>query len=368
MNVLVVGAGLSGVTIGDLFSDENKVTIIDSSSEVGGNCYDYVDKNGITVHKYGSHIFHTSDPEVWDYLSSYTSFNNYVHKVLVNINEELVVPLPFNFNSIRAIFPASEAELLINRLLTNYPYGSIVPIIEFAKQNDGELKKLFDYIYENIYFYYTYKQWGQLPNYIDQEVLSRVPISISDDNCYFQDSYQGIPTEGYTSMIRKMIDRNNIKLKVKTPFKNEDSDNYDMIFYTGSVDELLNYCYGILPYRSVRFEIEEYDTQYYQENAVINYPNNHDYTRIHEYKYYLNDKSDKTVIAKEYSEPFVPGKNRRSYPIRNKESTLLYEKYLEEAKKKYPNMYFLGRLGDYKYYDMDDSVRRAIDLYREVIG
>jgi UDP-galactopyranose mutase len=168
-------------------------------------------------------------------------------------------------------------------------------------------------------------------------------------------------------MIERMLDKPNITLKLNTSFKDvPNPESYDHIFYTGPVDELMDYCFGPLPYRSIHLKLEEHDCEYYQSNAVINYPNNYDFTRIHEYKYYLNDKSPKTVIAKEYSEDFVPGKNDRFYPIPTDDNIALYNKYLEAAKNKYPNMHFLGRLGDYKYYDMDKAVKRAMDVYKEV--
>lgn len=363
---MIVGTGLSGTTIGNLLSYDNDITIIDSSSVIGGNCYDCRDKNGIMIHEYGSHIFHTDDSEVWYYLSKFTSFNDYRHKVIANI-DGIMVPIPFNFNSIRKVFPAPKAQSIITKLLNKYPYGSRIPIKKFLEQEDDELKSLSDFIYNKVFLHYTEKQWGISPEMIDAETLSRVPIFISDDDYYFQDKYQGIPTNGYSAMIGQMIRQKNITLKLNTSFDKDRYSEYDMIFYTGSIDELLDYRYGVLPYRSLRFEVEEYNNEHYQINPVINYPNDHDYTRIHEYKYYLNDKSDKTIIAKEYPQSFIPGKNKRFYPIRTAENVMLYKKYLKEAKKRYPNMHFLGRLGDYMYYDMDDSVRRAIDVYREII-
>ena len=239
--------------------------------------------------------------------------------------------------------------------------------MEFMKQDDEELKFLAEYIYENVFLHYTEKQWGKSPNEIDGAVTARVPVYLSRDDRYFQDRFQGIPLEGYTKMIENMLDHPNITVKLNTSFKDIDHTQYDKIFYTGPIDELMDYCFGPLPYRSVHFKLEEYDREFYQDNAVVNYPNNYDFTRIHEYKYYLNDKSDKTVIAKEYSEAFEPGKNDRFYPIPTEENIALYNKYLEAAKKKYPNMYFLGRLGDYKYYDMDKAVARAFEVYREAM-
>ena len=364
--MLVVGAGVSGATVANFLSREHNVTVIDSSNSIAGNCFDYRDDNGIMIHKFGSHIFHTSNKEVWGFLSQYTGFNTYMHKVigLVDGNE---VPIPFNFNTIQKIFPKTLADSIEKKLLENYKYDTKIPIMDFMKQNDDELRFLAEYIYENVFLHYTEKQWGKSPDEIDGAVTARVPVYLSRDNRYFQDCFQGIPLEGYTNMIENILDQPSITVKLKTSFKDIDHSEFDKIFYTGPIDELMDYCFGPLPYRSVHFKFEEYDREYYQSNSVVNYPNNYDFTRIHEYKYYLNDRSDRTVIAKEYSEDFVPGKNDRFYPIPTEENIALYNKYLEAAKKKYPNMNFLGRLGDYKYYDMDKAIARAFEVYKEVM-
>lgn len=364
MNSLVVGAGISGSALANKLSSSEQVVVIDSFSTIAGNCYDYKDNNGIMIHKYGSHIFHTSNIEVWDFLSQFTGFNTYMHKVigLVDGNE---VPIPFNFNTIQKIFPKTLADSIEKKLLSQYKYDTKIPIMEFMKQDDEELRFLAEYIYENVFLHYTEKQWGKSPEEIDGAVTARVPVYLSRDDRYFQNRFQGIPSEGYTKMIEKMLDHPNITVKLNTSFKDIDHTKYDRIFYTGPIDELMDYCFDPLPYRSVHFKFEEYDMEHYQSNSVVNYPNNYDFTRIHEYKYYLNDKSEKTVIAKEYSEDFVPGKNDRFYPIPTEENIKLYNKYLKVAKEKYPNMYFLGRLGDYKYYDMDKAVARAFEVYRE---
>jgi len=367
LRILVVGAGISGATVAAIMAEDNEVTVIDSSDHIAGNCYDYRDRNGIMIHRYGSHIFHTSNRDVWDFLSRYTGFNTYMHRVigLVDGNE---VPIPFNFNTIQKVFPRTLADSIERKLLDNYRYDTKIPIMEFMKQDDSELRFLAEYIYENVFLHYTEKQWGSSPDEIDGAVTARVPVYISRDDRYFQDRFQGIPLEGYTKMIERMLDHPNIKVKLSTPFTEMDAASYDRVFYTGPVDELMDYCYGPLPYRSVRFRMEEYDREYYQSNSVVNYPNNYDFTRIHEYKYYLNDRSERTVIAKEYSEFFEPGKNERFYPIPKDENVQLYSKYLEAAKERYPNMVFLGRLGDYRYYDMDKAVARAMDVCRTVIG
>lgn len=363
---LVVGAGISGAVIARLIAEEldQKVVIIDKKRHLAGNCFDYCDKNGIMIHKYGSHIFHTSNVQVWNFLNRFTSFNQYMHKVIAVI-DGIETTIPFNLNTLYDVFPDTMAKRLESKLLEKFEFNKKVPILEFQKQNDEDLKFLADYVYEKVFLHYTTKQWGVSPESVDGAVTARVPVYISKDNRYFQDKYQGIPVEGYTKMIENILNHPNIELKLNTDYKNIDKSNFDRVFYTGAIDEYFDYKLGELPYRSVNFKLEEYEFEYYQSNAVVNYPCNYDFTRIHEYKYYLRDKSSKTVIAKEYSEPFQLGKNERYYPIPNEKNSELYNKYNLLAEE-LTNVFFLGRLGDYKYYDMDKAVARAIELFEEL--
>lgn len=363
---LVVGAGFSGATIANLIAEElgEKVLVIDKKDHIAGNCYDYRDKNGIMIHKYGSHIFHTNLENVWKYLKKFTDFNTYMHKV-VGYLDGIETHIPFNFNTLYDVFPQSLAKRLEEKLLDVFEINTKVPILEFQKQDDDDLKFLANYVYEKIFLHYTTKQWGVSPQDVDGAVTARVPVYLSKDNRYFQDKYQGIPLEGYTKVVEKMLNHKNITLKLNTEYKELKGKHFKRVFFTGPIDEFYDYKFGQLPYRSVNFKFETYDKEYYQSNACVNYPCNYDFTRIHEYKYYLDDKSDKTVIAKEYSEFFELGKNERYYPIPKDENKALYEKYLEESKKD-KNVYFLGRLGDYKYYDMDKAIARALDLFEEI--
>ena len=364
---LVVGAGFSGATIANLIADRlgEGVVIVDRKGHVAGNCYDYRDENGIMIHKYGSHIFHTKSEKVWEYISKFTQFNNYEHMVLGMI-DGIETHIPFNFNTLYDVFPKARAEILEKKLLSKFEINTKVPILEFQKQDDEDLKNLAKFVYEKIFLYYTTKQWGTAPEGVDGAVTARVPVYLSRDNRYFQDKYQGIPKEGYTKVIEKMLSHKNIEIRLNTDYKTINPAQYDRIFFTGPIDEFFEYKYGELPYRSVNFKFEQYDKPYYQSNSVVNYPTSEDFTRIHEYKYYLNDKSDKTIIAKEYSEQFELGKNERYYPIPKAENTELYNRYLELAKNE-NNVYFLGRLGDYKYYDMDKAILRALELFESLI-
>ena len=364
---LVVGAGFSGAVIANLLANYGEqVLVIDKKSHIGGNCYDYRDQNGIMLHKYGSHIFHTNSEKVWKYIKQFTNFNTYMHKV-IGVLDGIETHIPFNFNTLYDVFPSTLAKRLEEKLLAKFEINTKVPILEFQKQDDEDLKFLANYVYEKIFLHYTIKQWGVAPTDVDSAVTARVPVYLSKDDRYFQDKYQGIPTNGYTSVFEKILSHNNIDIKLNKDFADINTKDFDRIFYTGSIDEYFNYKFGQLPYRSVYFKFETYEKEYYQSNACINYPCNYDFTRIHEYKYYLDDKSKRTVIAKEYSEFFEPGKNERYYPIPNETSAKLYAQYLKEAEKE-ENVYFLGRLGDYKYYNMDAAILRAIELFENITG
>ncbi len=366
MHNLIIGTGVSGATLANLIANvlNEKVLIIDKKEHIAGNCYDYRDDNGIMIHKYGSHIFHTSSEKVWKFVRQFADFNQYMHKV-VAIIDGIHTTIPFNFNTLYDVFPQSMARRLEEKLLAKFDYNKKVPILEFQKQDDIDLKFLANYVYEKVFLHYTTKQWGVSPNDVDGAVTARVPVYLSKDDRYFQDKYQGIPLEGYTKLVENMLEHPNIEVRLNTDYKDL-KGSFDRVFYTGAIDEYFDYKFGHLPYRSVNFKFEEYDREFYQKNSVVNYPCNYDFTRIHEFKYYLNDKSEKTVIAKEYSEFFELGKNERYYPIPNDENTVLYKKYLEEAKH-LKNVYFLGRLGDYKYYDMDKAILRAIELFEEIV-
>jgi len=364
---LIVGSGISGCVIArELADNGDQVLVIDKRSHVGGNIYDYRDKNGIMIHKYGSHIFHTNNKRVWNYMERFCEFNTYMHKVL-GLLDGIETHIPFNLNTLYDVFPKSMAERLEEKLLCRYELNSKVAILEFQKEEDKDLKYLSEYVYQKIFLEYTKKQWGVSPEGVDGAVTARVPVYISKDNRYFQDKYQGIPLGGYTKLIENMLDHKNIKLKLNTDF-NELSEvkDFDRIIYTGPIDEYFDYKYGELGYRSVYFKMETHDREYYQQTACVNYPCNYDFTRIHEYKHYLDDKSSKTVIAKEYSETFERGKNERYYPIPSDENRILYEKYKQEADK-IEGLYFLGRLGEYKYYDMDKAAARALEFADELI-
>ena len=363
---LIVGCGLSGAVLANLIATEldEKVTIIDRRSEIGGNIYDYKDKEtGITVHKYGPHIFHTNNQRVWDFLSRHTRWNLFFFKPDIVI-EGNVVSNPFTLTTLYQLFSEKLANRFEEKLISAYGYGVKVPILKLKENCDEDLKFLAQYVYENVFEKYTMKQWGLKPEEIDPAVTARVPIYISYDNRYFQDKYQGIPLNGYTNMIENIIKHPNIEIKLNTDFKNI-SGKYDRVFYSGAIDEYFDYKFGELPYRSLEFDFQVHNKEFYQFSAVTNYPNNYDFTRITEHKYFLDEKSDKTIISVEYPRRFELGKNERYYPISNLQNQNLYEKYKQEAQK-IEGLYFIGRLGEYKYYNMDLAVERIFDIFESL--
>ena len=365
---LIVGCGLSGVTIANKIATEldEEVLIIDARNHIAGNCYDFRDNNQICIHKYGAHIFHTDNKVVWDYVNQFAEWYPYMHEV-IGIIDGTEVPIPFNLNSLYIVFPHSLAGRLEEKLIANFGYNIKVPILKLRESKDTELEFLAEYIYQKVFLGYTLKQWGLTPEEIDPTVTARVPVYISRDNRYFQNKYQAIPVDGYSALVEKMLSHPKIQVALNTNYQEIKETEYERLIYTGAIDEFFNYKYGELPYRSLMFKFVEFKREFYQKRAVVNYPENYDFTRIIEYKHFLHNKSDKTVVSFEYPLNFEFGKNERYYPILVKDNIQLYQKYLQEANK-LQNVYFLGRLGDYQYFDMDKTIERALFLYQNLIS
>jgi UDP-galactopyranose mutase len=379
-NYIIIGAGFSGSVIAERIANvlNQKVLIIEKRNHIGGNCYDYKDENNIIIHKYGPHLFHTDYKDVFDYLSNFTEWQLYHHKALAFIDGKKV-PIPFNLNTLYEVFPKTLAEKLETKLLNKYHYNSKVPILDLLKEEDDDLKFLANFIYEKVFKNYTAKQWGLKPEDIDPQVTARVPIYIGRDNRYFTDKYQAIPKDGYTKIFERMLNHPNIKIMLNTDFKELININYEnkkiffmkqeykgKLIFTGMIDELFNFKYGYLPYRSLELKFESIDQECYQEAPVVNYPNDYDFTRITEFKHIHPIKSDKTTILKEYPKAYQSNKDIPYYPVFTKENQELYNKYKEEAER-FNNLILMGRLADYKYYDMDDVVKRALEVFEERI-
>lgn len=366
---LVVGCGLAGSVMAERLASvlQERVLVIDKRNHIGGNVYDYKTDFGITVHKYGPHIFHTDDKKVWDYLSKFTDWYCYAHRVNVYV-EGKEIPLPFNLNSLYHVFPKNFANNLENKLVEIFGMNKKVPILELIQKKEKEFSFLADYIYKRVFLGYTLKQWGVRPEDLDPSVSGRVPVYISNDNRYFQDKYQGIPVNGYTSMIKKMISHPLISLKLNTSWEEiKKNVSYRRLFFTGPIDEFFGCCLGSLPYRSLDIVFKTYEKNYYQSTSVITFPENHNFTRSCEYKYFLDEKSDKTVVSFEYPCKYVYRENEPYYPIPSDETERIYSEYkkLAEAKK---DVVFLGRLGKYRYYDMDKVVKDTLKSFEDMLN
>lgn len=379
IDYIIVGAGLAGCVMAERIATQlnKKVLIIEKRKHIGGNCYDYKDANNILIHMYGPHLFHTNNQEVIDYLSSFTSWDIYNHEVLCFIDGKKV-SIPFNFNTLYEVFPNSKAQLLEDKLLKNFEYNSKIPILELKKSSDKDLIFLADFIYNKIFVNYTAKQWDMKPEDMDSAVTARVPVFIGRDNRYFNDKYQMLPKDGYTSMIKNILQHKNIKILTNTDFKEvcelKEKEFYlfgskfeGKMIYTGQIDELFDYKFGDLPYRSVDMKFETIDKEFYQETATVNYPNDYDFTRITEFKHIHPSDSKKTTILKEYPKEYRKGKDTPYYPIFTNQNQKNYEKYFKYSEK-FNNLILLGRLAEYKYYDMDDIVKRALEVFTKEIN
>ncbi|MBQ9765989.1 MAG: UDP-galactopyranose mutase [Lachnospiraceae bacterium] len=374
-DTIIVGAGFAGAVVARELAERGKerVLVIDKRNHIGGNCYDSLDEHGILVHNYGPHIFHTNMKNVYDYLSRFTKWYNYRHEVGANIYGN-IVPVPFNLNTLHASFEEEVAIKLEKQLIDKYGEGAKVPILELMQSEDDDIKSLGQYVYENIFLTYTMKQWGQKPEEIDPSVTARVPVVLSRDDRYFQDEYQGMPLDGYTPLFEKLLKHSRITVKTGVDAKEVLRLNKGQVYYegepfagkvifTGPIDEFFNLKYGALPYRSLRFEWEHFaDTDSYQPKAVINYTVSEPYTRVTEFKKLTGQEIGGTTIIKEYSIPYKDRENETPYyAILNDANRAVYNKYCKLLKE-YNNFYLLGRLAEYKYYNIDGIVGEALKL------
>lgn len=368
---VIVGGGVAGCILAERLTSNGKtVLIIEKRHHIGGNAYDYYDRNGILVHKYGPHIFHTASKPLFEYLSTFTEWHLYQHKVLAVVEDKLV-PVPFNINSLYAVFSDQMAKKLENLLLKQYNFSQEIPILDLIQSNKDELKFLAKFIYQNIFYHYTVKQWGLRPDELDKAVTARVPVVVSRDDRYFHDSYQAMPLEGYTPMFTKMLNKKSVKIMLNTDYKEvltREKNTFSLfgkpfngsVIYTGPIDYFFDYSEGELPYRSLRFEFESVHEEFTQPVGTVNYPNNYEFTRITEFKHITGQKAPYTTIVYEYPENYDTSKEPY-YPVPRPENKALYQKYAEEAKK-IKNFHLIGRLAEYKYYNMTQVMENALEL------
>jgi len=366
---LIVGAGFTGSVLAERIASqlEKKVLVVEKRGHVGGNAYDYYEDHGILIHKYGPHIFHTNSKKVWDYLSRFTEWRTYYHEVLAVI-EGKKVPVPFNLNSLHALFPPDRAARLEEELIQQFGLGTKISILKLQDAASGELKSLADYIYRNVFFGYTRKQWDLDPHQLSPSVLGRVPVHISRDNRYFQDVYQGIPRFGYTKIFDKLLNHENIEVALNTDYRTvRDSVRHGRMIFTGPIDEYFDFIHGELPYRSLRFDLQYTNAAWAQEVGTINYPNENEFTRITEFKRLTGQTVEGTVTATEYPEAYRKGINIPYYPIPAEANDQVLAKYQAEIRKLNGTVLFAGRLADYTYYNMDQAVARALTVFEKEI-
>ncbi len=368
---VLVGAGFFCSVIAERIANDlnKKVLIIEKYPHIGGNCYSEVDKEtGVEYHKYGTHIFHTSNKEVWDYISKFTTFNSYYHQVLTTFNDK-VYQMPINLETINSFYNVNlkpyEVDDFLKAEIEKEHYEDPKNFEEQAINFIGRP------LYEAFIKGYTLKQWGRDPKELSNSIIKRLPFRKNYSESYFFDNYQGIPTDGYTSIFEKLLNSENITVMLDTDFFDvKDKISKDTkIIYSGPIDRLLDYKHGDLTYRTLNFELERKDYEDYQGTSVMNYANQEiPFTRIHEPKHLHPERelnNNKTLLIKEYSAE----SNRENpyYPVGGEDNNTLYKKYLADVEAKYPNMIVGGRLGDYKYYDMHHVIEKALDIYNTKI-
>ena len=357
---LIVGAGLAGAVAAErLAVSGHSVLIIDQRNHIAGNTFDYFNHEGLLVHKYGPHIFHTNSKEVFDYLGTFTPWRTYEHRVLASVDGQLV-PIPINLNTINQLYGLHLSSAEVEAFLKNQSEHRD----QIRTSEDVVVSKVGKELYEKFFKGYTRKQWGVDPSELDASVAARIPTRSNRDDRYFTDTYQAMPLYGYTKMVENMLSHKNIRVMLNTDYKQIESViPFRRMIYTGPIDYFFDYCYGKLPYRSLNFRIETYDTERFQPTGTVNYPNEHAYTRTTEFKYLTGQKHHKTSVIYEY--PTAEGDPY--YPIPCPANSELYRKY-QLLTTAIPNTFFTGRLGTYKYYNMDQVVAQSLTLCKKLLS
>lgn len=385
MDILIVGAGLSGAVLANKLAKENKkILIIEKRSHIGGNIFDLKAKN-VLVHKYGPHIFHTSNKKVYDFMNQFWQLNDFKNVVGAKIKEE-IIPIPFNFRGLDVFFPEKSNEIKL-KLSDKYGFDERIKILDLLKDDDKDLVEVSNFIYKNIFENYTTKMWGVDPKEISEKVIARVPITSSYNEKYFNDIYEGIPKEGYTEAIKKMLDHPNITVRLDTNIKDlikfkinqegkrtiffEKKELEVPFIFSGAIDELFDYVDGVLDYRSLDIKFFNINMEKFQSHAVINYPSHPKLTRITEYKHLNQQKNlENTVVSVEFPGQYDPNSEKFNipfYPLQTFEANRKYSKYLKRSKM-YSNMFLIGRLAKYKYINMDQAIEESLELVDEILA
>ena len=370
---LVVGAGFTGAVLAERIARvlDKRVLLIDRRPHIGGNAYDEIDLHGVLIYRYGPHIFHTNAPRIVDYLSQFTEWNVYEHRVRGLVGDRFV-PIPFNFTSIETIFGTEWGGSLCKSLADSFGQGSRIPVLKLRESPDREIRQVADLIYEKVFLHYTLKQWGMEPTELDPSVSGRVPVQLSRDDRYFQDLFQAMPGKGYSALFDRMLSHPKIDIRLNTDYSAVSStEAFDRMVFTGPIDEFFDYVHGRLPYRSSRFEFRTTEGEaLVQPCGVLNYPTPpdiHPFTRTTEFRH-LTGQSGVTAstVAIEYSEPFEAGVNEPNYPVPRPENRALFQRYAKLAST-LPTVIFAGRLADYSYLNMDQAVGRGLAVFEKQV-
>ncbi len=358
---LIVGAGFAGSVLAERLANgsDKKILICDKRSHIGGNAYDYYNDEGILIHKYGPHIFHTNAEDVFEYLSRFTEWREYQHRVLASV-DGMLVPIPINLDTINKLYGLSLTSLEIQEFFDNVR-ESREPVLT---SEDVVVNAVGRELYEKFFKHYTKKQWGLDPSELDATVTARIPTRTNRDDRYFTDKFQAMPRHGYTRMFEKMLDSPNIKVLLNCDYRDVMKEiDYGSMVFTGPVDAYFDFQHGKLPYRSLEFRHETHDTEVFQPAPVVNFPNDQPYTRVTEFKYLTGQVHRKSSVVYEY--PQADGDPY--YPIPKPENGDIYTKYKRMADAE-TNVHFVGRLATYKYYNMDQVVAQALMTYGRIAG
>lgn len=356
---MVVGAGFAGSVLAERLASvrDERVLVVDRRPHVGGNAYDVYDDAGILVHRYGPHIFHTNSDQVFAHLSRFTDWRPYEHRVLASVDGQLL-PIPINLDTVNRLYGLS----LAPHELEEFFAARAEPVAEIRTSEDVVVSRVGRELYEKFFRHYTRKQWGLDPSALDRSVTARVPVRTDRDDRYFTDRHQAMPARGYTRMFARMLDHPNIKLMLQTDYREvRDAIPHRRTVFTGPVDEFFGHRFGRLPYRSLRFRHVTLDKPWHQAVAVVNHPQDQDYTRVTEYKHLTGQEHPRTSLTYEY--PCADGDPY--YPVPNPENAALYRRYQALADAT-PDVWFVGRLATYRYYNMDQVVAQALATFARI--
>ena len=363
-DILIIGAGISGATLAERYASAGRtVTVLEKRNHIAGNCYDHYDDNGILVSAYGAHLFHTNDEEVWEYVNRFGEWYPWEHRVVARVDGK-TVPIPVNMTTVNTLFGLN---LRSEDEMQQWLDRNRIPFEKPANGEEAVLNRVGPVLYDKMFRHYTKKQWDKYPEELHASVLERIPVRQNTDDRYFSDTYQALPKGGYTRIFENMLNHPNISVHLNTDYFDvqDEYEAYGKLFYTGPIDRFFEFRDALterLEYRSINFVTELLDQDYYQENSVVNYPGREvDFTRIVEYKHFGDQKSPKTTIVKEFTvdggEPY--------YPVPNEKNQKIYEQYRAKAEA-LTDVYFVGRLANYKYFNMDQAFKNALDLYKSL--